>query len=63
MANRDNEVLEKETGFAGEEKGWLNFLLKNLNWDTPVKNNAPAGNYTVWIQLISNPDRTVLDIT
>ena len=38
------------------------FLLKNLNPQTPIDNEAPSGNYTVLIQFVVDIDGTVSDI-
>jgi len=42
--------------------GWEKFLLRNLNAQTPVDNDAPVGNYKVLIQFVVDIDGTVSDI-
>lgn len=51
--------VEVEASFDGN---WQKFLLKNLNPQTPVDNDAPTGNYTVLIQFVVDIDGTVSDI-
>ena len=42
---------------------WPRFLLKNLNPETPVKNDAQPGRYSVVIQFVVDKDGNVSDIT
>ncbi|MEP7374529.1 MAG: energy transducer TonB [Chitinophagaceae bacterium] len=51
--------VEIDAKFDGN---WEKFLLRNLNPQTPVDNNAPAGNYTVIMQFVVDIDGTVSDI-
>lgn len=51
--------VEIDAKFDGN---WEKFLLRNLNAQTPVDNNAPAGNYKVLIQFVVDIDGTVSDI-
>lgn len=51
--------VQVEASFDGN---WQKFLLKNLNPQTPIDNDAPAGNYTVLIQFVVDVDGTVSDI-
>src|SRR5688572_745248 len=44
------EAVEEEAYFPGKEEGWLAYLQQNLNPDVPIRNGAPAGRYTVYIQ-------------
>lgn len=53
------EFVQVEASFDGN---WQKFLLKNLNPQTPVDNDAPSGNYTVLIQFVVDIDGTVSDI-
>ncbi len=53
------EFVEINARFDGN---WEKFLLRNLNAQTPVDNNAPAGNYKVLIQFVVDIDGTVSDL-
>ncbi|MGZ5219479.1 MAG: energy transducer TonB [Chitinophagaceae bacterium] len=52
------EFVEIDAKFDGN---WEKFLLRNLNAQTPVDNEAPAGNYKVLIQFVVDIDGTVND--
>jgi len=51
--------VEVDAKFYGN---WEKFLLRNLNAQTPIDNNAPPGNYTVIMQFVVDIDGTVSDI-
>ena len=51
--------VEIEARFDGN---WEKFLLRNLNPQTPIDNDAPPGNYTVIMQFVVDIDGTVSDI-
>lgn len=51
--------VEKEAFFKGGQEAWVKFLTKNVDPDVPIRQNAPAGNYTVIIQFIVNKDGTL----
>lgn len=53
---------EKEASFPGGQKAWAEFLQKNLNANTPVKNGAPEGTYSVAAMLLIDKDGTIQDI-
>jgi len=53
------EFVEIDAKFDGN---WEKFLLRNLNAQTPVDNDAPVGNYKVLIQFVVDIDGTVSDI-
>lgn len=53
------ERVEIEAKFIGN---WEKFLLRNLNADVPINNDAPAGNYTVIVQFVVDIDGSVSDI-
>lgn len=40
-------IYRQEASFRGGEKGWNNYLQKNVNYTMPVQHGAPAGVYTV----------------
>lgn len=48
------EKVEEEARFPGGEKGWRDFLQKNLNATTPIHKGAKAGQYTVEILFVVN---------
>ncbi len=52
-------AVEIDAKFDGN---WQKFLLRNLNPQTPIDNNAPPGNYTVMMQFVVDIDGTVSDI-
>ena len=57
-----NEPFTKVEVDAKFDGNWEKFLLRNLNAQTPVDNNAPQGNYKVLIQFVVDIDGTVSDI-
>lgn len=52
-------AVEIDAKFDGN---WEKFLLRNLNAQTPVDNQAPPGNYKVLVQFVVDIDGTVSDI-
>jgi antitoxin component YwqK of YwqJK toxin-antitoxin module len=54
---------EEEAYFPGKDKGWSNFLTKNLDAMVPVRNNAPLGKFTALVKFIVNTDGSISDIT
>jgi hypothetical protein len=54
--------VEVEAGFPGGDAAWRNYLVKNLNPDVPVNNDAPAGKYTTIIKFIISRDGSVSNI-
>ncbi len=53
------ERVEIDAKFDGN---WEKFLLRNLNAQTPVDNDAPEGTYKVLIKFVVDIDGTVSDI-
>ena len=63
--NTDNQIftrVEKEAEFPGGLAGWSTYLQGHLKANVPVKNNAPAGTYTVIIKFIVRKDGTINDV-
>lgn len=60
--NQIFETVEVEAEFPGGVEAWRNFLMKNLNPNVPVKNGAPLGKYTVYVQFIVLKDGTVSEV-
>jgi protein TonB len=58
-SNEPFTAVEIEARFDGN---WEKFLLRNLNAQTSVDNDAPAGNYKVLIQFVVDIDGIVSDI-
>ncbi len=61
----ENKVFNKvevEAEFPGGTSAWRRYLEKNLNANTPVDNNAPAGTYTVMVRFIVSKDGTISDV-
>lgn len=59
---KDPPIFDKVEIDAEFDGNWQKFLLRNLNPQTPIDNDAPAGNYTVLIQFVVDVDGTVSDI-
>ncbi len=56
------EKVDIEASFPGGEMAWRKFLEKNLRADIPLKQGAPAGSYTVWIQFVVDKEGNVSDL-
>ena len=54
--------VEVEASYPGGVNEWISFLQKNLNAETPVNNNAPAGKFTVLVQFIVDKDGSISEI-
>ncbi|MGN7783100.1 energy transducer TonB [Niabella sp. 22666] len=54
--------VEKDASFPGGIPAWREFLVKNLNGMTPVKNGAAKGMYTVIAQFIVDTEGNISDI-
>jgi len=54
--------VEVEATYPGGEQAWRSFLEKNLNPNTPINNNAPAGQYTVIVQFVVSKTGAVSDL-
>jgi antitoxin component YwqK of YwqJK toxin-antitoxin module len=54
---------EKEAEFPGGEKGWRNYLERNLNPEVPINRKAPPRTYQVLIKFIVQTDGSITDIT
>ncbi|HVG13301.1 MAG TPA: energy transducer TonB [Chitinophagaceae bacterium] len=62
---REDTVFEKvdvEASFPGELSGWQQYIIENLNPNTPVLKGAPAGSYTVIVQFIVSKDGSLSSI-
>lgn len=60
-----NAVFSKvdvEASFKGGLEAWVRFVQKNLNAEVPVRNGAPAGQYTVVVQFIVDAEGQISDI-
>jgi len=55
--------VEVEAAFPGGDKGWRDYLIKNLIASTPVDEGWKAGTYTVIVQFIVHTDGTISDVT
>lgn len=56
------EKVDIEAQFHGGDDGWRQFLIANVNANTPADKGAPAGTYTVVVQFIVDKDGSVSDI-
>ncbi|MEO6542261.1 MAG: hypothetical protein ABIN74_14760 [Ferruginibacter sp.] len=54
--------VEVEAYYPGGDAAWRNFLIKNLNPDVPVDNDAPAGKYTVIVKFVVTLNGTLSSI-
>ncbi len=54
--------VDVEASFKGGQEAWVSFVQKNLNADVPVRNGAPAGQYTVVVQFIVDAEGQISDI-
>lgn len=61
-ADKIFDKVEIEASFPGGSSAWRRYLERNLDANIPVKQKAPAGNYTVVIQFVVNLDGTVSDL-
>ncbi|WP_276504148.1 energy transducer TonB [Terrimonas pollutisoli] len=59
---REPEIFTRVEIDAVFDGNWEKFLLRNLNPQTPIDNDAPSGNYTVLIQFVVDIDGNVSDI-
>jgi TonB-dependent SusC/RagA subfamily outer membrane receptor len=60
----DNMIWEKvevEAAFPGGEGAFNHFIEKNLDASVPVRNGAPEGKYTVWLQFVVDREGHVSD--
>ena len=60
--DREPDLLTKVEADTKFDGNWENFLLRNLNPQTPPDNNAPVGNQTVIIQFVPDIEGTVSEI-
>ena len=44
--------VEIEASFPGGANGWKEYLVANVNPNTPIDNGAPAGSYQVMVKFI-----------
>jgi hypothetical protein len=54
--------LDEEASFPGGESAWREFLGQNLDPLVPVKNGAPIGKYTVYVQFVVAKDGSLSDV-
>ena len=54
--------VEIEAGFPGGENGWRSFLMKNLNANIPVDNDAPSGKFTIIVKFAIAVDGSLSDV-
>ncbi len=56
------ERVEVEARYPGGDQAWRQYLQKNLKAETPINNNAPLGQYTVWVQFMVSLDGSLSEI-
>ncbi len=61
-SNKIFEKVEIEPTFPGGEVAWEKYLARNLNSSVAAENNAPAGEYTIYVQFIVHTDGQITDI-
>mgnify|MGYP003575261849 FL=1 len=54
--------VDVEASYQGGVEAWIHFVQKNLNAQVPVRNGAPAGQYTVVVQFIVDSEGQISDI-
>jgi len=59
---KEPDIFTKVEVDAKFDGNWEKFLLRNLNPQTPIDNNAPPGNHTVIMQFVVDIDGSVSDI-
>ena len=52
-------IVQVDAQFVGD---WVKFLTRNLDPETPTRNNAPVGRYTVVVQFVVDKEGNVSDI-
>ena len=60
--NSDNVIVQKPAEFPGGQKGWINYLERNMNRDLPIANGAPIGKYSVVVSFIVDKEGNVNDV-
>jgi hypothetical protein len=58
-----NDIFQHPAEFVGGTKAWKRYLGIYLDSDVPIKNRAPAGNYSVIVTFIILPDGSISDVT
>ena len=58
-----NDIFQYPAEFVGGTKAWRRYLGIYLDSGVPVKNGAPAGNYSVIVTFIILPDGSISDVT
>lgn len=61
-ANSNFAAVEVEAFYPGGTEVWKKYLEKNLNSNTPNKNNAPIGKYTAIVVFIVDKDGSVSNV-
>src|SRR6476659_6041220 len=63
----DREVgftkVETEAEFPGGQKKWIRYIEKNIDINTPDKNGAPKGVYTIIAKFIVSKDGSVTSVS
>jgi hypothetical protein len=54
--------VDVDASFPGGERQWRKYIEKNLRAYVPIKNGAPAGIYTVWVQFSIDKHGNVTDV-
>lgn len=57
-----DETLLKVDVQAAYSGNWVKFLMRNLDPEVPIQNNAPPGRYTIVIQFVVDKEGNVSDI-
>lgn len=61
--NKVFNKVEEEASFPGGNVAWRNFLVKNLNPNSPIDEGWNEGTYTIKIKFLVHTDGTVSDIS
>jgi hypothetical protein len=60
--NTDKIIVQVPAEFPGGQKGWINYLEKNLDPDLPVRKGAPVGKYSVVVSFVVDKEGNLTDV-
>jgi hypothetical protein len=60
--NSDNIIVQIPAEFPGGQKGWVNYLEKNLDRDLPIRRGAPVGKYSVVVSFIVDKEGNITNV-
>jgi len=60
--NSDNIIVQIPAEFPGGQKGWVNYLERNLDRDLPIRKGAPVGKYSVVVSFIVDKEGNITNV-